>query len=442
MNLLERWFHVRDRGTTVRRECLGGLTTFATMSYIIVINPAILKDAGIDQQACTIATILAAVFGTLLMGLYANRPIAVAPYMGENAFIVYGLAAYGLGFEQRLGTVFVSGVLFLLLTLTGLRVWLANAIPTNLKHSFAAGIGLFLLFIGLIQAGLVTMNEPEAAAAPLKIASWAEPELLAIGGFVLIAVLMYWRVPGAILVGIVAVAVGGTLLLPNLARPDRIIDVPWNYGLEKIVGKLDVVGVLRWELAPVLFTLFLMSFLDTIGTLYALGAAGDMLDRQGRFPDVEKPMLVDALACMFSALVGTSTSGAYIESTTGIRDGARTGIAAVVTALCFALALFFVPLVQPLQQFTFAYAPALMIVGVLMFGAAAKMELNDITEAAPAVASIALMVFTMNIANGLAAGLILHPLFKLLAGHWRAIHPGTALLGVACACYYLFGKPH
>ena len=167
-----------------------------------------------------------------------------------------------------------------------------------------------------------------------------------------------------------------------------------------------------------------------------------MLDEQGRFPDVEKPMLVDALACMFSALVGTSTSGAYIESATGIREGARTGLAAVVVGFCFALAMFFVPIFEPMQQLKFAYAPALMIVGILMVAATRQIEFDDLTEAAPAVASIALMVLTMNIANGLAAGLVLYPLLKVLSGQWRAIHPGCALLGIACACYYLFGKPH
>ncbi|MCI0682605.1 MAG: NCS2 family permease, partial [Gemmataceae bacterium] len=417
----------------------GGLTTFATMAYIIVVNPAILaNNEGIDRDAGTIATILAAVFGTLLMGVYANRPIAVAPYMGENAFIAFSLAAIGLTWQQRLGTVFVSGALFLVLTLTGLRAWLANAVPASLKYSFAAGIGLFLLFIGVTQAGLVTVNIPEA---PLKITPWGAPQVLTVAGVLVIAWLMHLRMPGAILIGIIAIALVG-VVTGHAEPPAGIVDAPWSYDLGKIAGQLDIAGVLTIELAPVLFTLFLMSFLDTLGTLYALGAAGNMLDEHGHFPKVEKPMLVDALACMFSALVGTSTSGAYIESATGIRDGARTGLAAVVTALCFALALFFLPLIEPMQELKFAYAPALIIVGILMFAAARNLDMDDLTESVPALACIALMVFTMNIANGLAAGLILHPLLKLLTWQWRRIHPGTALLGAASACYYLFGMPH
>lgn len=438
--VLERWFHVSARASTARREVIGGLTTFATMAYIIVVNPAILAHAGIDSDAGTVATILAAVFGTLLMGLYANRPIAVAPYMGENAFIAFSLTGLGIGWQQALGAVFVSGVLFLLLTFAGIRTWLADAMPRALKQSFTVGIGLFLFLIGCTTAGLI--SNTANPAAPLTIASWGTPQLLAIVGFVIMACLMHWNVPGAILLGIAATAGIGLLSVEGLTVPDRIVDLPWNHDLGKIAGQLDVAGVLRLELAPILFTLFLMSFLDTIGTLYALGAAGKMLDERGHFPQVERPMLVDALACMFAAGVGTSTSGAYIESATGIRDGARTGLAAVVTAGCFALTLFFVPLVGPLQQLKFAYAPALMIVGVLMIAAVKDLEIDDLTEAIPAVASIGMMVFTMNIANGLAAGLVLHPLLKLLTGHWRAIHPGAALLGAGCAVYYLFGRPH
>ncbi len=314
--LLDRWFGLSWHGTNLRREILGGVTTFATMAYIIIVNPAILANAGIDRDAGTLATILAAIFGTLLMGLYANRPIAVAPYMGENAFIAFGLAAYGIGWQERLGTVFVSGMLFLVLAITGLRVWLANAIPASLKHSFAAGIGLFLMLVGFTQAGLISVNN---ADAPLKIGEWGMPQLLTIAGCILMAWLLHLRLPGAILISMSVIA-GAGVLAELATAPDAVIAPPWDYELGKIAGQLDIQAVFRLDLAPVLFTLFLMSFLDTLGTLYALGAAGNMLDEHGRFPEAQKPMIVDALACMFSALVGTSTSGAFIESATGIRE--------------------------------------------------------------------------------------------------------------------------
>ena len=457
-SLLQRFFCLRQHKTTVRSEILGGITTFVAMAYIIVVNPAILKVAGIDEDAGTVATILAAVFGCLLMGLFANRPFAVAPYMGENAFLAYGLLQMGIGWQQRLGSVFVSGVAFLVLTLLGLRTWLANAVSRSMKHSFAAGIGLFLMLIGLYLMGIVTSfveGMPAAAlvqsdgtlgrpAAPLKIGNLHDARvLLGVGGFVLICALMVWRVRGAILIGMVVTAAAGIALgLGQL--PDGVVEVPWaeRYDLGKIALQLDIAGVLRWQFFPILLTLFLMSFLDTLGTLVAVGEAANLLDDKGNLPQMERPMLVDSISCMFSAVVGTSTSGAFIESAAGIRDGARTGLAAVTTGLLFAAALFFLPLTKPLQALTFAYGPALVAVGLLMIGSVARIDFEDLTEAAPAVATIAMMLFTYNIANGLTAGLVLFPVFKVLAGRWRQLNVGSLVLGAMCLFYYLVGLVH
>lgn len=437
---LQRWFDLHGRGSTVRTELLGGLTTFATMAYIIVVNPAILASIIPDTAASTVATILTAVFGCVLMAFYANRPFAVAPYMGENAFIALTLPALASNdWRQALGAVFVSGVIFLVLTLVGARTWLAAAIPLSLKHSFGVGIGLFMLLIGLFQTHIVVSGAP---ATPLKIGDFHDPHVgLAIAGFVLMAILCYWRIPAAILIGIVATAAGGYFL--GLApAPPGIVAWPSAHGLGSLALQLDIPAVFRVDFFPILLTLFLMSFLDTLGTVFALGAAGKMLDEHGNFPGVEKPMLVDSLACIFAALVGTSTSGAFIESATGIRDGARTGLAALVTGLLFAVALFFVPLVQPLQKLAFAYGPALMIVGVLMFAGVRHLDVDDWTELLPAVVTIAMMCFTYNIANGLTAGLIVHPTLKLAAGKWRQIHPGAAVLGALCLAYYAWGAVH
>jgi AGZA family xanthine/uracil permease-like MFS transporter len=439
-----RFFRLKEHSTNVRTEILGGVTTFLAMAYIIVVNPSILKAAGIDEDAGTVATILSAVFGCLLMGLYANRPIAVAPYMGENAFLAYGLAEYvrlGFGWRQALGSVFVSGVAFLLLTLVGLRAWLVHAISRSLKHSFAVGIGLFLLLLGLVQIGIVASGQ---GGAPLKVGDLHDPRvLLGIGGFVLMTTLLAWRVPGAILLGITLTAALG-IALGHGKPPEGIVDVPWaeRYDLGKVALQLDILGVLELAFLPILLTLFLMSFLDTLGTLVAVGDMGQLLDDQGNLPQIERPMLVDSLSCMFSAVVGTSTSGAYIESATGIRDGARTGLAAVTTGLLFAAALFFLPLVEPLRSLTFAYGPALLAVGVLMMGSVTRIDFDDLTEAVPAVATIAMMVFTYNIANGLTAGLVLYPVVKVLAGRWRELHPGAVVLGAACLVYYCVGLVH
>jgi AGZA family xanthine/uracil permease-like MFS transporter len=490
---LERFFRLSEHGTTPRAELLGGATTFLTMAYIIVVNPAILQYAGLPPGPSTVATILTAVFGSLLMGVYANRPIAVAPYMGENAFIAFGLAA-AVTWQQRLGTVFVAGAAFLVLTLLGLRTWLANAISPSMKHSFAVGIGLFLLLIGVYQTGIVTSSvtglppwamrlvdarqpltpAPVAAAVgltaapgngpylassalvagrptvvatpptPLKIGDLRDTKvLLAVIGFLMIATLLYWNVRGGILLGIVATAAAGYLLNVG-AAPARVAAWPWDeeYNLGQIAGRLDVAGVLRLSFLPILITLFLISFLDTLGTLVGVGAAGGMLDEQGNFKQIERPMLVDAASCMFGAAVGTSTSGAYIESAAGIREGARTGLAAVTVAALFAVALFFIPLFQPLQQLGYAYGPALMAVGLLMITAVVKVDFNDLTEAVPALATIALMLFSYNIANGLTAGLVLYAVYKVLTGRWRELNAGAVVLAGLCLIYFVFGVVH
>jgi AGZA family xanthine/uracil permease-like MFS transporter len=431
-------FRLRENATSVRAEVIGGVTTFLAMAYIIVVNPAILSAAGIPVGPSTVATIVVAAAGTLMMGLIANRPIAVAPYMGENAFIAFGLAALGITWQQRLGAVFLAGILFLILTLTGVRAWLANAISPSLKYSFAAGIGLFLAFIGLNETGIVARAE----AVPVRLGDLRSADvLLAIAGFVVIMVLMQRRVTGAILIGMVATAIAGLFVHPA-AMPRHFVAMPFvgDYSLAPIAFKLDVAGVLRLSFLPILLTLFLMSFLDTLGTLVGLGGAGDMLDERGNFPQIEKPMLVDALSCMLSGVVGTSTSGAYIESATGIREGARTGLAAVVTSALFALSLFFVPLVEPLQRMRYAYGPALIAVGVVMLESVRRIDFDDLTELVPAFVTITMMIFTYNIANGLTAGLVLHPVMKLLAG--RRVNAGSVALAGLCLVYYLFGLPH
>jgi AGZA family xanthine/uracil permease-like MFS transporter len=371
------------------------------------------------------------VFGCLLMGLYANRPLAVAPYMGENAFLAFGLTALGIGWQLRLGAVFVAGLIFVVITLLRVRVWLADAVSPSLKHSFAAGIGLLLAFIGLYQTGIVTSFVEGTPApgteflpkppVPVKIGNFHDPKvLLAVFGFLVIAALLCRRVKGALLIGMVVTAVAGYLVGFGVA-PTGIVALPFSgeYSLEPIAFQLDVVGVLRLSFLPILLTLFLMSFLDTLGTLVGVGAAAGMLDEKGNFPAAEKPMLVDAVTCVFSAAVGSSTSGAYIESAAGVREGARTGLAAVVTGLLFAVTLFFIPLVQPLQTLAYAYGPVLIAVGVMMMASVRAIDFDDPTEAVPAFVTLGMIVFTYNIANGLTAGLIAHPVLKVLAGRSR-----------------------
>lgn len=439
-------------------EVLGGTTTFLTMAYIIVVNPAILAFAGFPTGPGTVATILAAAFGTLLMAFWAKRPFAVAPYMGENAFLAFGLTALGITWQQRLGAVFLAGLLFLVITLIGLRSWLAESISRSLKQSFAVAIGLFLALIGLYEAGIVTSGvtgTPAAALAgsdgrlgtppvPLKIGDFGDPRvLLALLGVVSMLALLLRGVRGAILLGMLPPALLG-LATGVAAPPAEWVAMPFvgERSLAPIALHLDLAGLLRPEHLPVLGTLALMGFLDTLGTLVALGAAARLLDEKGNLPGIEKPMAVDAVASMASALLGTSTSGAYVESATGIREGARTGLAALVTGAWFLAALFFVPAVGALQAMTFVYAPALVAVGVLMMRSVAEVEFGDLAEAVPAFATIALTVFTYNIANGIAAGLLLAPVAKLVAGRAREAKPAAWLLAASCLAYFVWGLRH
>lgn len=458
-SFLDRQFAISDRGSSLRTEFLGGATTFMTMAYIIVVNPAILSFAGFPIEPSTVATIVTAVFGCILMGLYANRPLAVAPYMGENAFIAFGLAAMALGWETRLGAVFVSGIAFLILSLAKIRPWLANSISSSMKHSFACGIGLFLTLIGMYETGIVTSAAKGMPASvllvpgtgilrapdvPLKLGNLHDPQvLLAIFGFILIVCLLYRRIKGAILIGMVITAIVGYGLGFGQA-PEAIFGMPFvpPYDLSPIAFKLDILGVLTLKHLPILLTLFLMGFLDTLGTLVGVGAAGNMLDEKGNFVDVEKPMVVDAISCIFSSLMGSSTSGAFIESAAGVREGARTGLASIFTGILFACCLFLIPLLTPLQKLTFAYAPALMAVGLLMLGSITKIDMEDLTEATPALATIAMMIFSYNIANGLTAGLVLYTVIKIGTGRFKEINSGSILLSALCLIYFIFGIPH
>jgi AGZA family xanthine/uracil permease-like MFS transporter len=304
------------------------------------------------------------------------------------------------------------------------------------------GIGLFLTFIGLHQTGIVASSD--SPSVPVKVGDLHDTRvLLATFGFLVTVVLLQLRVRGAILLGIVITATLGTCL--GLAEvPEKVVALPFTgkYDLGEIALAMDFVSVLKLSFLPVLLTLFLMSFLDTLGTLVGVGAMGGMLDEKGNFPRIEKPMLVDAVTCMFSAAVGTSTSGAYIESATGIREGARTGLAAVVTAILFAASLFFIPLIEPLQHLNYAYGPALIVVGILMTHSIQRIRFDDLTELVPALTTIAMMVFTYNIGNGLTAGLVVYPVLKLATGRFRDLNTGSVVLGILCAVYFIFGLPH
>ncbi len=402
------------------------------MSYIVAVNPAILSAAGIPAGASMVATVATAIFGTLLMGLYANRPFAIAPYMGENAFIAYSVVV-GLGYrwQTALAAVFISGAIFVVLTLLHLRQWLVDAVPASLRHSFAVGIGFFLAFIGLNQTGIVAMG---AAGAPVRVGHLTAPAvLLAIFGFVLMAVLMIRRFPAAILVGILV-----TTLLAFVMKvaptPKAWVSLPPS--ISPTLFKLDFAGTFSWGMFPVVLTVFIMAFVDTMGTLIGVSARAGFLDEQGNLPQIERPMLADALSIMFASLAGTTTSGAFIESATGVEAGGRTGLTSVVTAVCFAGTLLFAPFIAAIPPE--AYGPALIIVGLLMLSPITHIRFDDYSELIPAFAVIALMSFTYNVGVGITAGFVLYPLCKLVAGRIGEIRPGLWVLTALSLMFFVF----
>jgi adenine/guanine/hypoxanthine permease len=429
---LRRFFQFDRAGTTASREVIAGVTTFVTMSYIIVVNPAVLAIAGIPAAPSMVATILICIIGCLLMGLYANRPFAIGPYMGENAFIAFTVVqVLHFTWQQALGAVLIAGIVFIFMTVFKLRQFLVDAVPSGLRYSFAVGIGLFLTFIGLNQTGIVMLG---VSGAPVKTGELTSlPVLVAIIGFLLMTVLVIRRVPGAILISIVATAFLA-FALKVAAPPSHWVSMPPS--IRPILFQFDLRGALSWAFFPVVLTIFIMAFVDTMGTLIGLSARAGFLDREGNLPQIARPMLADAISTTVAALIGTTTSGAYVESATGIEAGGRTGFASVVTAACFALALFFSPFAAAIPKQ--AYGPALIMVGSFMLAPVAKIRFEDMTEVLPAFVVIALMIFTYNIGVGITAGFVLYPFCKVITGRIREVKPGLWVLATLSLLFFVF----
>lgn len=433
---MRNYFKFDAFNTSYKQETIAGITTFVTMSYIIIVNPAILEAAGIPKGPSMVATIISAFFGTIIMGLYANRPFAIAPYMGENAFIAFTVVK-GLGYswQTAIGAIFIGGILFTLLTIFRIRTWLANAIPESLKYSFAVGIGLFLTFIGLNETGIITLGIP---GAPVQIGTFSDPTvLLSIFGFILIGFLLLKRINGAILIGILIVTFF-SYIFRFTPLPEQWLSLPPD--IRPILFKLDIAGALTWGFISVIITVFVMDFVDTMGTLIGVSARANLLDDDGNLPEIEKPMLADALATVVASLAGTTTTGTYIESAAGIESGGKTGFTSVITAILFLLALFFAPFLTSIPAH--AYGPALIVVGMMMIEPIKKLNFDDYSELIPAFATIILMSFTYNIGIGMTAGFILFVLLKILTGKMKTIHFGMWILSILSLLFYIFYPYH
>ena len=427
--MLERVFHLEENKTTVRRELFAGLTTFMAMAYVVVVNPRILSEGGMPADGVLFATCLSAALATLLMGLWANYPIALAPGMSLNAYFTYSVViGRGVPWPTALGVVFLSGLLFLVLTLTRVREHIVNDIPDCLKHGTAAGIGLFIAFIGLRNAKLI-VSSPATFVAFGKISD--RGALLAVAGLLLTAILMARRVSGAILLGIVIIALGGVPL--GLTHwPAEFFSLPHPSGT---FLKLDLPGAMKLGLGELVFVFFFVDLFDNVGTLVGVCEQGKFLEN-GKLPRASRALLADAFGTMAGALTGTSTVTSYIESAAGVAAGGRTGLGNLLIAGLFLAAMFCAPLVAAVPAY--ATAPALILVGTLMCGAVSRVKWEDFTEAFPAFMTLIATPLTFSIASGLSLGLLSFTFLKLGSGRQKEISPLIWILSVLFLCRYAF----
>lgn len=428
--MLNRFFKLEQHGTTVRREVTAGITTFLTMAYIVFVNPAILSEAGMDSGGVFVATCVAAAIGTAIMGLWANYPIAMAPGMGLNAFFTYGVVL-GMGYpwQVALGAVFVSGVGFVAISVLRVREWIINAVPQSLKMGTVAGIGMFLGLIAMQNAGLVVDN-PATLVGLGDTGQWSV--VLAALGFAGIVALDRLRVPGAIVMGILAVTAAGVAL--GISDFNGIADMPPDPGA--VMFRLDIRAALDLALVGVIFAFLFTDLFDTSGTLIAVAHRAGLLDARGRLPRLRRALIADSLATVIGAVAGTSSVTSYIESAAGVRAGGRTGLTAVVVAALFLAALLLSPLAATVP--VYATAPALLFVACLMMQSITEVDWNDVTEYVPAAALAMTMPFTYSIANGLAVGFVSYAAVKLLSGRHASVNPAVGVLAVLFICKFVW----
>ena len=427
-SFIERYFKVREKGSSVQTELLAGLTTFIAMAYILFVNPNILADAGIPKDAAIASTIWIAALASLAMGVFANYPVALAPGMGLNAFFAYYVCGVlGLHWTVALGAVFFSGVLFLILTVGGIRQAIINAVPRDLKLAISVGIGLFIAFIGLKGTGLIVEN----SATYVSLGHVTAPTtLLSLFGLLFTAALMARNIHGAILIGIFVTTI--------LAMAFGMTPAPQGFGdiistslphMGATFGQLDLAGAWNYGLVSIIFTFTVVELFDNMGTLIGLTTKAKMVKPDGRIENIDKALTTDAVGTMVSAVFGTSTVTSYIESAAGIAAGGRTGLTAVAAGVLFLTALLFTPLIGLVPAF--ATAPALILVGALLMSEVGKIDFSDFTNALPAFLTIIMMPLTSSIANGFAFGFISYTVMKLFAGQYKKVSWIMYLVSIA-----------
>ncbi|WP_269467421.1 NCS2 family permease [Anoxybacter fermentans] len=436
-SFLERQFKLTQNGTNVKTEFIAGLTTFLTMAYIIFVNPSILSATGMDAGAVYYATIFGAILGTLCMAFFANYPFALAPGMGLNAFFAFTVVlGMGVSWKIALGLVFIEGIIFIILSVVPIREMIVNCIPMSLKAAIAAGIGLFIAFIGLQSANIVVKND----AVLVQLGDiMSGPALIALIGLIVIGILHAYRVKGALLWGILIATVLGWVngVTPALKG---IIEWPSFTNWAPVFFKLDIAGawngIFSGGLLTVLIAFLFVDMFDTAGTLVGVSTQAGYLDEEGNLPKASKALLADAIGTTGGALFGTSTVTTYIESASGVSEGGRTGLTGVFVSIFFFLALFFKPLIGIIPAA--ATAPALIFVGTMMMKNATKIKWDDVTEMLPAFITMIAMPLTYSIAEGIALGFISYPLLKLLTGKGKEVHWLVYVLGVIFLVKYIW----
>ena len=451
--MLEKFFKLKENGTNVRTEVVAGVTTFMTMAYILAVNPSILSASGMDAQAVLIATAIASFIGTICMALLANYPFALAPGLGLNAYFAYTVCgSMGYSWQIALFAVFVEGLIFIVLSLTNVREAIFNAIPLQLKTGVSVGIGLFIAFIGLQNAGIVVNNDSTLVSIVDFTADFHTSgisALLAVIGIFIIAVLYVKKVKGAILIGIFATWILGIICqLTGLyvVTPDAgyysLIPAWSSFNLGAISSvfgqcfKADFSSLRAFDFVAIVCAFLFVDIFDTLGTLIGCATKADMLDKEGKLPRIKEALLADAIATTAGAVLGTSTTTTFVESSAGVAEGGRTGLSSVVTGLLFLLAVFLSPIFITIPSF--ATAPALLFVGFLMISAVTAIDFNDFTEAVPAYLALIAMPLTYSISEGIAAGVISYVVINLISGKAKKITPLMYVLAVLFICKFIF----
>jgi AGZA family xanthine/uracil permease-like MFS transporter len=422
--MLEKLFKLKENGTNTRTEIVAGITTFMTMAYILAVNPDILSATGMDKNALFTATALSAMVATLVMAVVARLPFALAPGMGLNAFFAFTVVlGMGYSWQFALTAVFLEGIIFLVLTVFNIRELIVNAIPLSMKHAVSAGIGLFIAFIGLQNAGVVVNND----ATLVGLGDMGSPAVLvALGGIVLTAVLLALKVKGALLIGIFAATIAGIPAGVTHMPEGHLVDAPPS--LSPIFFKFDFTQVFTLDMLIVLFTFLFVDMFDTVGTLVGVTSKAGMLDKEGRVPRVKQALFADSIGTTVGAMLGTSTVTTYVESASGVAEGGKTGLTSLTTAALFLIALFFAPLFTMVPPA--ATAAALVLVGFFMMSPILKINFDDFTEAIPAFITIIVMPLTYSIAEGIVFGMLSYVLLKILTGKFKDVTVVMLVLAV------------